>query len=98
MSKGNGTTKSQGKSTRKPKPLDLRASVSWKSNPTVMNLLTSKIPEYQAHLAEKDAARKRQWMEKTAGEVIEACPQEWVDRWGTDRLRKVSEVHSSPTT
>ncbi|KAI1797036.1 hypothetical protein LXA43DRAFT_878594 [Ganoderma leucocontextum] len=88
MSKALGQPKRPGKSGHKPKPLAQRASVPWKSNPTLMSLLTSKIPQYQVYLREKDTAKKRKWLEEIEGEVVEACPQEWVDRFGADALRK----------
>lgn len=95
-STGNAAPKKQksgkGKSKWKVRPLDQRKSMPWKSDHTVMNFLMSKLPQYQLLLEEKETQKKRQWLEDTEGEVVSHCPQDWVDHWGTDHLKKVRIV------
>ncbi|KAI1784557.1 hypothetical protein LXA43DRAFT_901370 [Ganoderma leucocontextum] len=78
----------KGKAPRKGKALEQRKSVPWKSDPALLSLLKSKLPQYQVYLAGNNTSKKRQWMEEIEGEVVSACPQAWVDHWGTDHLKK----------
>lgn len=82
----------KGKSKRKTKPLDQCKSVLWKLDHTVMNFLMSKLPQYQLLLAGRNTQKKREWMEDTEGKVVLHCPQNWIDHFGMDHLKKVYMV------